>query len=80
MITYSVKSRMAVGRLMRPYNDLDIYVEDSSYIGVYERMINNALNGLGSVSRVIPLGPSERVIEAAKDDMAKAVVGPEYTS
>jgi hypothetical protein len=70
MITYSVKSRMAVGRLMRPYNDLDIYVEDSSYIGVYERMINNALNGLGSVSRVIPLGPSERVIEAAKNDIS----------
>jgi hypothetical protein len=53
---------------MRPYNDIDVYVEDRIYKGVYERLINNVLRGRGRVSHVIPLGPSEIVIAEAKKD------------
>lgn len=54
---------------MRNYNDIDVYVEDGSHVGVYERLINNVLQGRARVSRVFPLGPSSNVINAAQSDV-----------
>ncbi len=68
MIVYPRRSRRAIGRLMAPYNDIDIYVEDITYVGVYERLINRALAGRAKVTKVIPLGPRDIVISAARDD------------
>jgi len=68
MIRYSKRAMKAYAHLYRPYNDFDVYVEDSSYVGVYERIINRALKGAARVSRVIPLGPKEEVLEAASND------------
>lgn len=66
MISYSTQARRAIARLYRPYNDFDVFVEDSTLLGVYERIINRTLKGKGSVSRVIPLGPRSEVIAAAE--------------
>lgn len=69
MINYSRRARSAYGRLFRPYNDCDVYVEDTSIVGVHERLINKALLGKGHVQRVIPLGNRREVLEAAKVDI-----------
>lgn len=70
MLRLSVKSRRAYGRLQRRYNDCDVYVEDSSLVGVHERVVNAALAGKGTVSRVIPLGSRAAVLKAANEDRA----------
>ncbi|MBB3892373.1 hypothetical protein GGQ61_003106 [Phenylobacterium haematophilum] len=68
MMKYSGNARRAYGRLMQAYNDIDVYVEDATYVGIYERVINRALRGQASVKRIIPLGPREKVLEAAMND------------
>lgn len=68
MLRLSGKSRRAYGRLQRRYNDCDIYVEDASLVGVHERIINAALAGKGTVSRVIALGNRDAVLKAAEED------------
>lgn len=68
MIKYGLKSRRAYAHLMSGYNDIDVYVEDSTYVGVYEKIINRALRGKSKVERVIPLGPRETVLSEAMND------------
>jgi hypothetical protein len=70
VIEYSPRSRRAYGRLLRNYNDIDVYVEDSSLKGLYERVVNRALDGRARVTRVIPLGPKADVLAAAASDVA----------
>lgn len=70
MIRYSARARKAYARLYRPYNDIDVYVEDRTYAGVYERYINRVLAGRAQVTRVIPLGPRGVVEAAAEADTA----------
>lgn len=65
---YPVRAGKAIGRLMSPYNDIDIYVEDISYVGLYERLINKSLRGKAKVSKVIPLGGRRNVELEAKND------------
>lgn len=68
MISYSKSSRLAIAKLMAPYNDIDIYVEDVTYVGIYEKIINRALRGQSRVQKVIPLGAKQDVLEAAFND------------
>ena len=53
---------------MQPYNDIDVYVEDSTYEGVYKKLINKALGGRGSVTSVTALGPKSIVLDRAYND------------
>jgi hypothetical protein len=53
---------------MTPYNDIDVFVEDKTYVGVYEKLINRALAGRARVQKVIPLGPRKDVLDAAMND------------
>jgi hypothetical protein len=64
---------MAYSRLYQRYNDIDVFVEDSTYNGVYEKIINRILAGKGKVVRVTPLGPRLAVEEAARADVAGGV-------
>ena len=68
MISYSKRSRLAIANLMAPYNDIDVYVEDVTYVGLYERIINRALRGRAKVQKVIPLGAKQDVLTAAFND------------
>ena len=76
MIALSLKSRRAYGVLYRAYNDIDIYVEDSIYLGVYERIVNRILGGKAKISKVIPLGPRNIVVAASED----LLLGREFVS
>ena len=68
MIALSLRSRKAYARLYTFYNDVDIYVEDSTYVGVYERIANHAFGGRARVTKVIPLGKKSDVEAAAYAD------------
>lgn len=68
MISYGLGARPALARLMQPYNDIDIYVEDSNYVGVYKKLINRALAGRASVASVTALGPKSIVLDRAYND------------
>lgn len=68
MIQYSIASRPAIARLMRPYNDIDIFVEDKTYVGVYEKIVTRILSGRARVTKVIPLGPRDHVLASALAD------------
>jgi hypothetical protein len=68
MIKYSSRARVAYARLFSPYNDIDVFVEDSTYVGVYERLINKVLSGKAHVTRVTPLGPRSEVEQRARLD------------
>jgi hypothetical protein len=68
MMQISIRARAAYSRLYQKYNDIDIFVEDSTYTGVYEKIINRILSGKAKVARVTPLGPRNVVEEAARSD------------
>ncbi|WP_454796926.1 DUF4435 domain-containing protein [Novosphingobium lindaniclasticum] len=59
---------MGYARLFSAYNDIDVFVEDSTYVGVYERIINSVLAGKAKVTRVTPLGPRSEVERHAEND------------
>ena len=63
MIAYSPKSLRAIAYLFRPYNDIDIYVEDISGQNMYEVLINRILDGKAKVSRVIQVGDKLAIIK-----------------
>lgn len=64
---YSPQSRRAYAALWRNYNDVDIYVEDCSLVGLYERVFNKVLAPSGvKVASVIPLGPKSDVMAEAR--------------
>lgn len=66
MIAYSSQSQRAYAAIYRPYNDIDIYVEDRSLIGLYERVFSRILSGMARVTSVIPLDGRDAVIQEAK--------------
>jgi Protein of unknown function (DUF4435) len=71
---FSPQSMGAYAAIWRPYNDIDIFVEDSSLRGLYERMFQRMLKGIARVSAVIPLQNREAVTaEAARlrDDQSR---------
>ena len=68
MIRYSSGALRALGYLFRPFNDIDIYVEDTTCHNMYEVLINRMLGERAKVERIIQLGGREEVIAACKRD------------
>lgn len=68
MIGFSLHARRAIAYLFRPYNDIDVYVEDVVSRAMYEILLGRALEGKAQVKRVIPLGDRYQVIAAATAD------------
>jgi hypothetical protein len=66
MISYSDQSQRAFAAIYRPYNDMDIYVEDRSLVGLYERAFSKLLGNIAKITSVIPLGGREAVLAEAK--------------
>lgn len=65
MISYSDQSQPAFAAFYRRYNDIDIYVEDSSLVGLYERVFSKILDGIARITSVTPLGNRTAVIAEA---------------
>ncbi len=70
MISYPRRALSALAFLFRPFNDLDVFVEDTASRNLYEVLLNRVLGEQASVSRVFQLGGREEVIEACRDDQA----------
>jgi Protein of unknown function (DUF4435) len=52
--------------LYRPYNDIDIYVEDMTLTGLYERIFSRLLKGTAKITTVTPLGHRDAVVAEAR--------------
>lgn len=62
---------MAFGVLFRPFNDIDVYVEDSVGRNVYECLIERMLNGRAKVTRVVQLGSRQQVLAHCAQDQSE---------
>jgi hypothetical protein len=65
MVVFSPGSMQAYAALYRPYNDIDIFVEDRSLVGLYERVFSRLLDGVARIASVTPLHGRRAVIEEA---------------
>ncbi|WP_410052541.1 DUF4435 domain-containing protein [Bradyrhizobium sp. SZCCHNRI1003] len=66
MPRFSAKSMTAYAALWRPYNDVDIYVEDTNLIGFYERLFQTMLGARTTVKAIIPLANKAAVLAEAR--------------
>lgn len=58
--------------LFRPYNDIDIYIEDTTCRNMYEILIERILNGRAELRRIFPLGGRPAVISRCSLDQTDA--------
>lgn len=63
MISYSEKAVFAISFLFRPYNDIDIYVEDTTNRNLYEILFERILDGRAKITRIFPMGCRDKVIK-----------------
>lgn len=68
MIRYSLKAKRALAHFFSPFNDLDVFVEDTSCRNFYETLVNRILEGKAKVSRVFQLGGRDQVLAACRND------------
>jgi hypothetical protein len=70
MIAYSAGVKKAIEYLFRPYNDIDVYVEDTNSRNMYEILLTRMLGNRGRISRVFQLGSRDQVLSACRADQA----------
>lgn len=69
MIAYSPEAEPARAFLLRRYNDIEVYVEDTSCQNLYIVLVNRVLRPKGKrISHVFPLGGKSRVISRCSSD------------
>lgn len=71
MISYPARAARALGRLNRPYNDIDIYVEDTSNRNMWNELIKSIIPPSVRFRGVIQLGGKSKVLEACKLDQKR---------
>jgi hypothetical protein len=73
MIYYSNDAEPARAYLLKRYNDIDVFVEDSRGQNVYVKLINRLLEGVAKINTVFPLHSRKNVIEeCVKDQVDRA--------
>lgn len=71
MIAYSPEAEPARAFLLRRYNDIEVYVEDTSCQNLYIVLVNRVLRPKGKrISHVFPLGGKSGVISRCSSDQA----------
>jgi hypothetical protein len=68
VINYSRKAIAGLAYLFRPYNDIDVYVEDTTCRNMYEVLLERMLDGQARVTRVFQLGARNDVMATCKND------------
>jgi hypothetical protein len=69
MVRYSERAKIGYARLYRPYNEMDVFVEDENCLNMYAILVNRILGDLGKVSRVIGMGSRQAVENACAKDV-----------
>ena len=65
---YSNRALIALSYLFRPYNDIDIYIEDTTCQNMYQVLIERILDGQARLRRVFSLGGRSEVIKRCSAD------------
>ncbi|MFS2014824.1 DUF4435 domain-containing protein [Azospirillum sp. CT11-132] len=69
-IAYSDKAKTAYAYLYQAYNDIDIYVEDTSTRALYENLFRRMLDGRARLARVHQVGTRASVLLKCATDQA----------
>lgn len=70
MIKYSPRAARAIARLKRPYNEVDIFVEDTTSRNMWMELLKSIIPPTIRLKSITPLGGRDRVIDACKLDQA----------
>jgi hypothetical protein len=68
MISYSNRAMIGLAHLYRSYNDIDIFVEDTTCRNAYEALIGRMIGENVRVERIFQLGGRKAVIEKCRED------------
>jgi len=69
VIAYSADAEQARAYLLRAYNDVDIFVEDTTGQNMYVRLFNRMLEAKGKrINHVFPLHSRKNVVEHCRND------------
>lgn len=68
MIRYSNSAIKGYSYLYRPYNDIEVFIEDDTCKNMWIIVINKVLEGIAKIVTVFPLGGRNSVIDACKKD------------
>jgi hypothetical protein len=65
-------AKTALSVFYETFNDLDVFIEDTAegYDKIFARLLSRALDGKIAIDRVFPLGERDKVIAAAKKNLA----------
>lgn len=66
MLSYPIRAKIAIVRLFKPYNDIDVYVEDTTCRAMYEVLLSRMLQGKAKLRRVFQAGGRNKVLDEAK--------------
>ena len=69
-MNYPARALRAIAHLFRPYNDIDVYVEDEKSRRVYELLLQQYLGDRARVSRVLSVGSRQAVLDECAKDQA----------
>ncbi|ATX79958.1 Protein of unknown function (DUF4435) [Mariprofundus aestuarium] len=72
ILEYSSIAKKAYSFLYRPFNEIDIFVEDKANRAVYEKLFSRILEGKAKVVRIFQLGGRKEVIDACKADQSNS--------
>jgi hypothetical protein len=75
-VQYSFAAQVARAFLLAQYNDIVVFVEDVTCSSLYVTIINNALEGSGSISHVFPLQGRRAVIDAVTQYQPRKIPKP----
>lgn len=67
MVVYSRKAIKSYAYLYRKFNDIDIFVEDSTCRNVYQVLFARLFEGKYRISRIFQLGGRRQVLESCRD-------------
>ncbi|MFC1672655.1 DUF4435 domain-containing protein [Pseudomonadota bacterium] len=68
MIQYSQNAKKSLAYLLQPYNDIDVFVEDTTCMNMYIHYINRIISGRGKITHVHRLGGKKDVLAACAND------------
>jgi hypothetical protein len=71
VIAYSGRAIRGLAFLFRPFNDIDVFVEDTAITALYEILIKRLLEGRAQVRKVFPLGGRSAVVDACRNDFSR---------
>lgn len=72
MLEYSDKAKNAYAFLYRHYNDIDVFVEDTSCIAMWENLLRVIIAERCRLHRVFQLGGKSKVLDACRKDQGES--------